>query len=164
MEENLPNHVDLVGMLDIADLDKGADVAGGRGYYLKGARVLLDQAMINYGVVFGGERTFSVSDAVLYEKDRMAECAQLADFDEQLYKVTEEGDDKYLIATSVNDVAVKKVVEREGFAYSFVWVFHLFQKRKLGVMGEILSGIFRVHRAKVEQFTWRKRKATLLGG
>ena len=30
----------------------------------------------------------------------MAECAQLADFDEQLYKVTGEGDDKYLIATS----------------------------------------------------------------
>ena len=25
------NHVDLVGMLDIADLDKGADVAGGEG-------------------------------------------------------------------------------------------------------------------------------------
>ena len=44
MEEDLPNHVDLVGMLDIADLEKGADVAGGRGYYLKGAGVLLNQA------------------------------------------------------------------------------------------------------------------------
>lgn len=30
----------------------------------------------------------------------MKRCAQLADFDEQLYKVTGEGSDKYLIATS----------------------------------------------------------------
>nr|GEU98300.1 serine--tRNA ligase [Tanacetum cinerariifolium] len=30
----------------------------------------------------------------------MAKCAQLAQFDEELYKVTGEGDDKYLIATA----------------------------------------------------------------
>lgn len=34
------------------------------------------------------------------EKDMMAKCAQLADYDEQLYKVSGEGNDKYLIATS----------------------------------------------------------------
>ena len=47
MEENLPNHVDLIAMLDIADTERGTDVAGGRGYFLKGAGVLLNQAMIN---------------------------------------------------------------------------------------------------------------------
>ena len=36
-EVGLPNHVDLVGMLDIVDLEKGQEVAGSRGYYLKGA-------------------------------------------------------------------------------------------------------------------------------
>ena len=30
----------------------------------------------------------------------MAKAAELADFDDQLYKVTGEGNDKYLIATS----------------------------------------------------------------
>ncbi|MFW8177454.1 hypothetical protein, partial [Klebsiella pneumoniae] len=30
----------------------------------------------------------------------MAKCAQLAQFDEELYKVTGDGEDKYLIATS----------------------------------------------------------------
>lgn len=34
------------------------------------------------------------------EKDVMAKCAQLADYNEQLYKVVGEGSDKYLIATS----------------------------------------------------------------
>ena len=36
-EQGLPNHVDLVAMLDIVDLEKGQEVAGSRGYYLKGA-------------------------------------------------------------------------------------------------------------------------------
>lgn len=35
-EAGLPNHVDLVSMLDIVDLEKGQEVAGSRGYYLKG--------------------------------------------------------------------------------------------------------------------------------
>lgn len=35
-ETGLPNHVDLVSMLDIVDLEKGQEVAGSRGYYLKG--------------------------------------------------------------------------------------------------------------------------------
>jgi seryl-tRNA synthetase len=34
--ETLYNHVDLVNMLDIVDLEKGQEVAGGRAYYLKG--------------------------------------------------------------------------------------------------------------------------------
>ena len=36
-EAGLPNHVDLVSMLDMVDLEKGQEVAGSRGYYLKGA-------------------------------------------------------------------------------------------------------------------------------
>ena len=51
-EENLPNHVDLIAMLDIADTERGTDVAGGRGYFLKGAGVLLNQALINYALTF----------------------------------------------------------------------------------------------------------------
>ena len=81
MEEDLPNHVDLVGMLDIADLEKGADVAGGRGYYLKGAGVLLNQAMINYALsFFGGERAFSASDAIFYEKGQNGRVRAISRF------------------------------------------------------------------------------------
>ncbi len=38
-------------------------------------------------------------------KEQMAKCAQLDDFDEQLYKVTGDGD-KYLIATSEQPLCV----------------------------------------------------------
>ncbi len=33
-EDKLYNHVDLVGLLGIVDLEAGTTVAGGRGYYL----------------------------------------------------------------------------------------------------------------------------------
>jgi seryl-tRNA synthetase len=49
---------------------------------------------------FNWVNRYALATPFFMRKDRMAECAQLADFDEQLYKVTGEGDDKYLIATS----------------------------------------------------------------
>merc|ERR1712166_1232384 len=39
------NHVDLCKMLDIMDTERGTNVAGGRGYFLKNEGVFLNQAM-----------------------------------------------------------------------------------------------------------------------
>ncbi|KAL7170640.1 hypothetical protein ACSBR2_035508 [Camellia fascicularis] len=56
LEPKLKNHVDLVELLGIADIKKGANVAGGRGFYLKGDGVRLNQALINFGLDFFGEK------------------------------------------------------------------------------------------------------------
>lgn len=86
--EKLYNHVDLVLLLGIADLEKGAEVAGSRGYYLKNEGVLLNQALINYALAWGCRRGYSpVQTPFFMQKGVMAECAQLAQFDEELYKV-----------------------------------------------------------------------------
>ncbi|KAF8063832.1 Serine--tRNA ligase [Scenedesmus sp. PABB004] len=100
-EEKLYNHVDLVQLLDIVDLEAGTSVAGGRGYYLTNEGPLLNQALINAALHFAYRRGFKpVHTPFFMRQDIMAECAQLSQFDEELYKVTGEGDDKYLIATS----------------------------------------------------------------
>ena len=82
------NHVDLVQLLDIVDLENGTTVAGGRGYYLKGAAVLLNQALINcamqHAVRQGAE---PIQTPFFMRKSIMAECAQLKEFDEALYHV-----------------------------------------------------------------------------
>jgi seryl-tRNA synthetase len=66
----------------------GTEVAGGRGYYLKGAGVLLNQALISFGMNFLYERNFTpVQTPFFMRKEVLGECAQLADFDEELYKV-----------------------------------------------------------------------------
>lgn len=66
----------------------GADIAGGRGYYLKGAGVRLNQALINFGLDFLEKRGYTALQTPFFmRKDIMAKCAQLAQFDEELYKV-----------------------------------------------------------------------------
>lgn len=95
------NHVALVQLLDIADVDAGAAVAGSRGYFLKREGVLLNQALIQAALAAGvAAGATPVQTPFFMVQSAMAAVAQLAQFDEELYKVTGEGEDKYLIATS----------------------------------------------------------------
>ena len=82
----------------------GTEVAGGRGYYLKGAGVLLNQALISFGQKFLYERNYTpVQTPFFMRKEVMGECAQLAEFDEELYKV-------------------KTCSSFRSYVFSFVWV------------------------------------------
>jgi seryl-tRNA synthetase len=59
--------------------------------------------MINYGLEFLFHRGYKPNQPPYFMlKEYMAKTAQLEQFDEELYKVVEDGDvgDKYLIATS----------------------------------------------------------------
>ncbi|MFQ6662803.1 hypothetical protein Gotur_030527 [Gossypium turneri] len=155
-EPKLKNHVDVVELLGIADTKKGADVAGGRGFYLKGDGVRLNQALINFGLDFLEKRGYTALQTPFFmRKDVMAKCAQLAQFDEELYKVTGEGDDKYLIATAEQPLCAYHVddwiqpselpIRYAGFSSCF--------RKEAGSHGRDTLGIFRVHQfEKVEQF------------
>lgn len=66
--------------------------AGNRGYFLKGAGVLLNNALVSYGLQFAYKRGFTPLQTPFFmRKEAMAECAQLAQFDEELYKVSGAG-------------------------------------------------------------------------
>ncbi|XP_042379070.1 serine--tRNA ligase-like [Zingiber officinale] len=156
VETNLRNHVELVKRLDIADLEKGADVAGGRGFYLKGDGVLLNLALINYGLAFLTKRMYQPMQTPFFmRKDVMAKCAQLAQFDEELYKVTGEGDDKYLIATAEQPLCAYHLNDRlypQDLPIRYAGYSTCFRK-EAGSHGRDTLGIFRVHQfEKIEQF------------
>ncbi|EFN57228.1 hypothetical protein CHLNCDRAFT_56101 [Chlorella variabilis] len=112
-EEGLLNHVDLVLLLDIADLEAGA------------------------------------------AKPVMAECAQLSQFDEELYKVTGEGEEKYLIATSEQTLCAmhrRDWFDKQQLPIKYIGYSTCFRK-EAGSHGRDTLGIFRVHQfEKVEQF------------
>lgn len=64
-------------------------VAGGRGYYLTNEGVLFNQALINFAMQFGYKRGYRpVHTPFFMRQEIMAECAQLSQFDDELYKVT----------------------------------------------------------------------------
>ncbi|KAL0922068.1 hypothetical protein M5K25_006030 [Dendrobium thyrsiflorum] len=156
MEGKLISHVVLVEKLGIADLKKGATVAGGRGYYLKGDGVLLNIALINFGLAFLRKKNYEPLQTPFFmRKDIMAKCAQLAQFDEELYKVTGEGEDKYLIATSEQPLCSYHLEERiypTSLPLRYAGYSTCFRK-EAGSHGRDTLGIFRVHQfEKVEQF------------
>lgn len=152
-------HHQVLARLEGYDPERGAKVVGHRGYFLKNIGLRLNQAIINYGLDFLRERNYNlVQTPFMMLKDMMGRCAQLEDFDEQLYKVTTGGEeDLYLIATSEQPIAAmhaeewfeqpeKQLPIRYG-GYSTCF------RKEAGSHGRDTWGIYRIHQfEKVEQF------------
>ncbi|KAK2148363.1 hypothetical protein LSH36_501g06015 [Paralvinella palmiformis] len=159
------SHVDLIHMIDGVEADKGAIVAGGRGYFLKGAAVFLEQALINRALMLLHDKGYSpLYTPFFMRKDVMQEVAQLSQFDEELYKVIGKGsekadeqvvDEKYLIATSEQPIAAyhrDEWIKPEDLPFRYAGLSTCF-RQEVGSHGRDTRGIFRVHQfEKIEQF------------
>ena len=74
--------------LDMVEFERGQKIAGHRGYFLKGFGVLLNQALINYGLNFLTPKEYTALQPPFFMKQSlMQETCQLSDFEENLYKV-----------------------------------------------------------------------------
>ena len=157
------NHHDLLLRIDGYVSQKGADIAGHRGYFLKGVGVRLNQALINYSLDFLAKKGFvEVQPPHFMNHDVMAKTAQLSDFSEQLYAIDSPKEDadgkeskKYLIATSEQPISALHMDEYlsatdlpkkyAGYSTNF--------RKEAGGHGRDVRGIFRVHQfEKIEQF------------
>jgi len=143
-------------MVDAMDMKAGQAVAGHKGYFLKGIGVLLNQALISYGLDFLTERKYTALQPPFFmNKPVMAETAQLEQFDEELYKVTGTEDEKYLIATSEQPISAyhrKEWIPEAQLPLRYAGYSSCFRK-EAGASGKDVWGIFRVHQfEKVEQF------------
>ncbi|XP_019775472.1 serine--tRNA ligase, cytoplasmic isoform X2 [Tursiops truncatus] len=161
------SHVDLVVMVDGFEGEKGAVVAGSRGYFLKGVLVFLEQALIQYALRTLGSRGYTpIYTPFFMRKEVMQEVAQLSQFDEELYKVigkgTEKSDDstyeeKYLIATSEQPIAAlhrDEWLRPEDLPIKYAGLSTCF-RQEVGSHGRDTRGIFRVHQfEKIEQFVY----------
>jgi len=75
------NHHDLLWRIGGYEPERGAQIAGHRGYFLKDAGVLLNQAFINYGIAFLRKRNYNVlQPPYMMKKDMMAGVRQLIIF------------------------------------------------------------------------------------
>jgi seryl-tRNA synthetase len=157
-------HDDLLWRIGGYEPTRGQYVAGHRGYFLTNAGVLLNQALINYGIAFLSARGYDIlQPPFLMNKAVMATIAQLADFDEQLYKVSGKTDndgegegEKYLIATSEQPICAYHANEwldpKKQLPLKYCGISTCFRK-EAGSHGKDIRGIFRVHQfEKIEQF------------
>ncbi|KAB5575895.1 seryl-tRNA synthetase-like protein [Coniochaeta sp. 2T2.1] len=150
------SHHEVLTRIDGYDPDRGVKVVGHRGYFLRQWGVFLNQALINYGLQFLAERGYTPLQTPQFMlKDYMGKTAQLEQFDEELYKVVDGENDKYLIATSEQPISAFHADEWLGpqdvpikyAGYSTCY------RREAGSHGRDAWGIFRVHQfEKIEQF------------
>lgn len=162
-EPGLLSHHDLLWRIGGYEPERGVDTAGHRAYYLTGPGVMLNQALIQYGLQFltvnlpEDKRYKPVQPPYFMNKEAMSRVAQLEEYDEALYHVTGESEDgsKYLIATSEQPICnfhANEDISPKVLPIRYVGFSTCFRK-EAGSHGKDTWGIFRVHQFdKVEQF------------
>ncbi|RMZ86054.1 hypothetical protein DV737_g143, partial [Chaetothyriales sp. CBS 132003] len=156
------SHHEVMTRAEIYDGDRGTKLVGHRGYFLRRWGVLLNQALINYGLHFLYSRGYDPIQPPFFMKaEYMAKTAQLEQFDEELYKVVEgkEAEDKYLIATSeqpLSSMFADEWMAPADLPIKFAGYSSCFRK-EAGAHGRDAWGIYRVHQfEKIEQFLFTK--------
>lgn len=157
------SHVDLIHMIDGMNGERGAVVSGGRGYFLTGPAVFLEQALIQHSLHILYKKNYTpLYTPFFMRKEVMQEVAQLSQFDEELYKVVGKGsenanesDEKYLIATSEQPIAAyhrDEWLPEASLPIKYAGLSTCF-RQEVGSHGRDTRGIFRVHQfEKIEQF------------
>lgn len=157
------SHHEVLTRLNGYDPERGVKIVGHRGYCLTGYGLFLNLALVNYGLEFLFKKGYQPNQPPQFMlKELMAKTAQLEQFDEELYKVTEGEDkstDKYLIATSEQPLSAlhsSEWLQESDLPIKYAGYSTCYRK-EAGAHGKDAWGIFRVHQfEKIEQFVLTK--------
>ena len=148
----LKDHVDLMTALGMADFERGAKVAGFRGYFLKGDGVLLANAVWQLALKhFTSKGLLPMSVPSLVRREAFLGTGYLPQGEEDLYK-TQNGE--YLAGTA--EVAMmayymNETIDLEKQPTQFLAFSPCF-RREAGAHGKDVRGLIRVH----EFFKWEQ--------
>lgn len=141
------NHIELMESLDMVDFEKGAEVSGFRGYFLKGDGALLEFALWQFTVdFFRKERPDYTMMMVpsLVRKQTLLGTGYLPQGEDDLYKTQ---DDDYLSGTA--EVATMSYFADTVLDATSLPIKHLaFStafRREAGSHSKDTKGLFRVH-------------------
>ncbi|MFX0112941.1 MAG: aminoacyl--tRNA ligase-related protein, partial [Candidatus Hodarchaeota archaeon] len=130
------HHADLVLSLDVADIEKAAQVAGARTYYLKGDLVRLNLALIQLALDVITEKGYKPFWTPFFLRSEvMKGASELLDLEQQLYQI--DAGEFFLIATSEQTLASlhwEDVLEPENLPIRYAGVSTCF-RREAGTHG-----------------------------
>lgn len=138
-------HIELMLALDMADFERGAKVAGFRGYFLKGDGVLLTNAIWQLALKFFTAKGFTpMIVPSLVRREALIGTGFLPQSEDDLYKVQ---DELYLAGTGevatmgyhMDEVLTKEELPKKYLAFSPCF------RREIGAHGKDVKGLIRVH-------------------
>ncbi len=146
------DHLELGESLGIIDVKRGAKIAGFRGYFLVGAGMLLEQAVLKYALDFMVKQGFTPMNVpVMVDKKWMTGTGYFPWGKEDHYQTQ---DDQALVGTaevSLTSYYADEVLEEKDLPVKLVGQSPCF-RREIGSYGKDTKGIFRIHYFnKVEQ-------------
>jgi seryl-tRNA synthetase len=149
------DHLDIGTALDIIDMERAAKVSGSRFAYLKGDLVMLQFALVRYGLdIIQGKGFRPVIPPVLVREEAMYGTGFFPTDRAQVYE-TVDGD--CLVGTSEVPLAamhLEEFLEEERLPLRYAGYSSCF-RREAGAAGRDTRGILRVHQFdKVEMFSF----------
>lgn len=154
------NHVELNERLSLFDFKRGAKVAGSGWPVYRDMGARLEWALINYMLDIHLENGFQMwMPPHLVRPEIMFGSGQLPKFEKQLFKISDEDYQLYLIPTSeiaLNGLFYDEIFKEEELPKRFVAYTPCF-RREAGAAGSQERGLIRMHQFnKVEMFAFTK--------
>src|SRR4051794_20423740 len=148
------DHLELADGL--IDMEAAAQVSGSRFAYLKGDLVLLEMALVRWGLeVLGGHGFEPVVPPVLVREEALFGTGFLPDTEQQIYRLAD--DDLFLAGTSEVPLAslhAGEILDGSRLPLRYAGYSPCF-RREAGAAGKDTRGIFRVHQFdKLEMFSF----------
>jgi seryl-tRNA synthetase len=148
------DHLELAGSM--IDMEAGARVAGSRFAYLKGDLVMLELALVRWGLeLLRGHGFEPVVPPVLVREQALYGTGFLPDTEQQIYRLAD--DPLYLTGTSEVPLAslhAGQIIDESELPLRYAGFSPCF-RREAGSAGRDTRGIFRVHQFdKVEMFSF----------
>lgn len=144
---NGKDHVALGELLDIIDVERAAKVSGSRFAYLKNRAVLMQFALINYGLSFLIKQGFAPMIPPIMVKDEVMEAMGYLEHGGNLETYHFEKDKLYFVGTSeqsgvpyyMNEILDEKDLPKRYLCYTTCF------RREAGSYGKDVRGILRLH-------------------
>jgi len=145
------DHIELGKILDIIDVDRGAKIAGFRGYFLKNEGAILEQAILRYAYDFMIKQGFTFMGVPwMVNPGFFIGTGYFPWGEDDHYKV----DNQALIGTaevSLTSYYAGEILNEKDLPIKLTALSPCF-RREVGAYGKDTKGIFRVHQFyKVEQ-------------
>ena len=173
-EKNIPTHEEILGKLNLLDIERAGKTAGSRFYYMKGDLVLLELSLLRFTLDFLQKRGYtSVLPPFMLKERFYRGTAPLATFEDALYRIGESKEaesakdlehleeEMFLIGTSEHALAAvhaEELFPANELPKKYAGLSPCF-RREAGSHGKDTKGMFRVHQFdKVEQFVYCKKE------